>query len=485
MGATEIVKHGIEGENPQAAAFLDLDRTVLDGASGPALTEALRAEGILSDRGSGKLVESLEGVAYRLYDDFGESIASMALARAGAWAARGWPVDAVRRAGERAVGALDHRVAGYVRALLAEHRRDGRVVVLATTTPADLVTPFARQLGFDDVIATRYAEHDGHYTGAIEGPFVWSFGKLAAVRGWAKARGVDLTRSYAYSDSVFDVPLLRAVGHPYAVNADARLAIVAAVQRWPSIRLDAPPGVPKVLGREAYNFLRPFVRPSLVPYARFDIAGVERVPPAGPAILVANHRSYFDPVPLAIVAARCGRPVRFLAKKELFDIPGLGLVGHVLGGIPVDRSGHGSRSLDAAQRVLEAGELLVVLPQGTIPRGHAFFSPVLEGKTGAARLAAKTGAPVIPVGLWGTEAVWPRSARLPRLTNVASPPLVQVRVGEPVALSRKDAAEDTRVVMDAIAALLPALASRPKPPSAEELAATYPPGHGPCGKDDR
>ena len=75
-----------------------------------------------------------------------------------------------------------------------------------------------------------------------------------------------------------------------------------------------------------------------------------------------------------------------------------------------------------------------MLPQGTIPRGYDFFDPVLHGKTGTARLAASTGATVVPVGLWGTEKVWPRSARVPDFTLVRHPPTVTVRVGAPVPL---------------------------------------------------
>ena len=72
-----------------------------------------------------------------------------------------------------------------------------------------------------------------------------------------------------------------------------------------------------------------------------------------------------------------------------------------------------------ATAALRAGEAVIVLPQGTIPRGEAFFDPVLTGKTGAARLAAETGAPVVPIGIWGTEKVWPRSSRC-RMSPICS-----------------------------------------------------------------
>ena len=114
-------------------------------------------------------------------------------------------------------------------------------------------------------------------------------------------------------------------------------------------------------------------------------------------------------------------------------------------------------------------------PQGTIPRGPAFFDPVLKGRWGAARLAAMSGAPVIPVGIWGTEAVWPRNSRLPRVG--LDRPRVQVNVGPPVALGRQDPDEDTTAIMAAIVALLPPEAREHRTPTKEELARTYPPGY--------
>jgi len=117
------------------------------------------------------------------------------------------------------------------------------------------------------------------------------------------------------------------------------------------------------------------------------------------------------------------------------------------------------------------------MPQGTIPRGRAFFDPELKGRWGAARLAAMTKAQVIPVGLWGTEDVWPRSARLPNLLNVLDPPVVRIRVGLPVKLKYKSVDADTRRIMGAIVDLLPDEAKVAREPTAAELAKTLPPGY--------
>jgi len=180
---------------------------------------------------------------------------------------------------------------------------------------------------------------------------------------------------------------------------------------------------------------------------------------------------------MAMVVARTGRTVRFLGKKEVFEAPLLGTLMRALGGIRVDRGTGSDEPLQAAIEALEGGELVGLMPQGTIPRGPAFFDPVLKGRWGAARLAQATGAPVIPIGLWGTEQVWPRNARAPRLFNIIDAPTVTARVGKPVALKHQDLETDTEKIMKAISKLLPREARRPHDPTPQDLAATYPPGY--------
>ena len=313
--------------------------------------------------------------------------------------------------------------------MFEQHRAEGRPLVLATTTPYDLVKPFADRLGLDDVIATRYgvAADGDTYDGTLDGPFVWSAGKLEAVRTWAKEHGVDLRQSWFYSDSVYDTPLLAAVGHPVVVNPDPRMVFMAAARRWPTLNLDVSPGVRKVplVGLElqrAGDGVQPPVAGAVRRTSRSTGSSTSR--PSGPAILVGNHRSYFDPAVMAMVVAKSGRTVRFLGKKEVFDMPILGSIAKAMGGIRVDRGSGSEQPLEAAVAALAGGEMVAIMPQGTIPRGPAFFEPELKGRWGAARLAQLSGAPVIPVGLWGTEKVWPRSARLPNMLNVVDPPHV-------------------------------------------------------------
>ena len=456
----------------KSAAFFDLDRTLLKGASGPIFSAALKEAGIIPDRHIPG-----EGAVFKIFDLFGENLLSMGLTRQAARVATGWSADAVVEAATQAAKLLTGAVAPYARQLMDEHRAAGRPVVLATTSPFDMVKPFADELGLDGVIATTYGrDAEGKYDGTIAGSFVWGTGKLDAVRAYADEHGIDLRDSYAYSDSVFDVPLLSAVGHPVAVNPDAQLRVVAALRRWKVLHLDAPPGVPKMLGVEPWSALRPFMTPLALPFARFDIQGVERIPSEGHGIVVANHRSYFDTAAVGLTVAPSGRPLRFLGKKEVFDAPVVGALARSMGGIRVERGTGSDEPLKAAARALDAGELVAMMPQGTIPRGRAFFEPELKGRWGAARLARMTGAPIIPIGLWGTERVWPRSARIPNVLNVVSPPLVRTRVGPAFTVAGDDLDEDTRRIMDAIVDLLPPEAKVRREPTPEELARTLPAG---------
>jgi putative phosphoserine phosphatase/1-acylglycerol-3-phosphate O-acyltransferase len=192
---------------------------------------------------------------------------------------------------------------------------------------------------------------------------------------------------------------------------------------------------------------------------------------------VFNHRSYFDATAVGYLIAASGRTARFLGKKEVFDVPVAGAVGKAMGGIRVDRGTGSNEPLDRAIEALRGGDMIAMAPQGTIPRGPAFFDPELKGRWGAARLAHMSGAQVIPVGLWGTERVWPRNARVPNVLNVTNPPMITIKMGEPITLKGKSLDADTKLIMKAISALLPPEAHEKRTPTPEELARTYPPGH--------
>ncbi len=452
-----------------AAAFFDLDRTLLGGASGPVISAGMKSAGLLPDRAN-----PLEPVMFGLFNLIGENWPTMMVTRQAARVAKGWSQATVVAVGESVAPQLEAMVLPYARAEIEMHREAGRRLVLATTTPHDLISPLAARLGFDDVIATRYGGDGTTYDGTIDGEFVWGKGKARSVEAFAAAQGLDLGASHAYSDSYYDVPLLSIVGSPHAINPDPRMAAVAALRRWPISWFDVPVGVPKLVGLEPQTALLAVARPELFAFARFRIYGHGRVPSSGPAILVANHRSYFDPIAIAMMLGKVGRPVRFLGKKEVFDAPIVGDLARAMGGIRVDRGTGSDAPIKAAEDALAAGELVAIMPQGTIPRGLDFFDPELKGRWGAVKLAAAAGVPVVPIGLWGTERVWPRSSKVPLVHQLLNPPAITVRVGRPIDFAGDDLDADTKRMMAAITELLPAAARRRHDPTPKELALTMP-----------
>lgn len=457
-----------------AGAFFDLDRTLLPHASGTIYAKYLEAEGLHSGAARIPGAELL----VNLYDLFGETRLNMQVAQHAVKTARGWPVEAVRRAANNAVDDLVANVPGYAKQLLEKHRAAGVKLVIATTSPTVLVAPLAERLGFDGVIGTEWS-HDGTvFDGSTVGDFVWGTKKRDEVVAWAQDNALSLTESYAYSDSYYDGSMLDAVGNPVAVNPDARLAAVAVLHGWEIRNFDAPPGVMKLIGMEMQDWLRPVARSEFVPLASWEFSGVDNIPAEGPVILAFNHRSYFDTVAMNLLIARTGRPCRFLAKRELFENPIIGPIARLAGGIRVDRGTGSATPLQRAVEALNAGEMVAIAPQGTIPRGPAFFDPVLVGRPGAAQLAKDSKAPVVPIGLWGTEQVWPRNQKLPKV-DLRSRPMVSVTVGEPVDVKRRSVDADTKRIMSAISGLLPDEANVARVPTEEELARTYPPGHKP------
>ena len=119
--------------------------------------------------------------------------------------------------------------------LLEQHRHAGRATYIVSASPIELVEPLAKALGMTAGIGTRSAIVDGVYTGELDGPFCYGPGKVEAIEQIARWEGLDLDQCWAYSDSASDLPMLDAVGHPVAVNPDAKLERVAGQRGWPVV----------------------------------------------------------------------------------------------------------------------------------------------------------------------------------------------------------------------------------------------------------
>jgi 1-acyl-sn-glycerol-3-phosphate acyltransferase len=176
-----------------------------------------------------------------------------------------------------------------------------------------------------------------------------------------------------------------------------------------------------------YALAKAVVPPVVRTWVRLDCQGLLHVPRNGPVIVAANHISYFDPLCLGTFVDAAGRQARFLAKSELFDKRVLGWILRNAGQIPVYRE-----TRDAGQALVEAvaamrdGAAVVIYPEGTTTQ-NPDFSP-MKPKSGIARLAALTGAPVVPVGIWGAQVLFARGQIGPfrrgaRVVLRAGPPL--------------------------------------------------------------
>jgi 1-acyl-sn-glycerol-3-phosphate acyltransferase len=147
--------------------------------------------------------------------------------------------------------------------------------------------------------------------------------------------------------------------------------------------------------------------PTIKGWFNWRFEGLEHVPRDGPALVAANHISYFDPLAHAYMLVKAHRKPRFLAKSELYEN---WLLRHLLEGahqIKVVR-GSGDRSpVDNAKKALADGEALVIYPESTVTK-NPDFSPMMRAKTGIARLTLSTGVPVLPMAVWGSQHVWQR-----------------------------------------------------------------------------
>lgn len=177
-----------------------------------------------------------------------------------------------------------------------------------------------------------------------------------------------------------------------------------------------------------YATLKPIAVVIMKALFRLEVHGSHHVPAQGPLLIVANHSSLLDP---PLVGGAAPRQLTFLAKAELFEVPGLGALIRRLGAQPLRREGADPSALRAAQRVLQEGGALLVFPEGT--RGEE--GVLREAKPGAALLAMQTGVPVVPAYVHGSGRAWPRGRRLPR------PVKVVVTFGAPITFERAAGAD--------------------------------------------
>jgi HAD superfamily hydrolase (TIGR01490 family) len=213
----------------RAAAFFDLDKTVLAKSSTLAFGRPFFQGGLINRRAVLKaayaqFVFSLQGADAQQMERLRAQLTEMCT---------GWDVATVHEIVQETLHEIvEPLVYAEAADLIEEHRLAGREIVIVSSSGADVVEPIGEMLGADRVVATRMVAVDGRYTGDIEF-YAYGENKAVAVRELAAAGGYDLADCYAYSDSVTDLPLLAAVGHPTVVNPDRGLRRVAAERGWP------------------------------------------------------------------------------------------------------------------------------------------------------------------------------------------------------------------------------------------------------------
>ncbi|WP_110207426.1 HAD family hydrolase [Nocardioides daejeonensis] len=220
----------------RTAAFFDLDKTIIAKSSALAFSRPFQAGGLISRRAVlrsayAQFVYLVGGADHDQMEKMRQFMSQLTA---------GWDVATVREiVAETLHHIVDPIVYDEAVQLIEEHHLAGRDVIIVSTSGSEVVEPIGAMLGADHVVATRLRIEDGRYTGDID-YYAYAEAKADAVRELAEERGYDLARCYAYSDSVTDVPMLEAVGHPHAVNPDKELRKVAAASGWPVLVFNRP-----------------------------------------------------------------------------------------------------------------------------------------------------------------------------------------------------------------------------------------------------
>jgi len=228
----------------RCAAFFDLDKTVIAKSSALAFGRPFYDGGLISRRAVLKssyaqFVYLVNGADENQMSKMRDYLTEQC---------KGWDVEQVRQiVAETLHDLIDPIIYDEAAALIEEHRAAGRDVVIVSSSGDEVVSAIGELLGVDRVIATQMVVEDGRYTGEIDfyaaGPF-----KATAIAELAEAEGYDLSASYAYSDSITDVPMLECVGHPTAVNPDRGLRRLAIERGWPVLTFRRPVALQRRFG---------------------------------------------------------------------------------------------------------------------------------------------------------------------------------------------------------------------------------------------
>lgn len=421
-------------------AFFDLDRTLIDGFSAKDFVKTRLMSGKFTSK---EIVSQFAGaLSYATSNGNFASLAGLS-----AKGIKGVPEKVFQEVGEEVYqNSLAGKIFEESRALVAAHLAMGHTVAIISAATPYQVEPISRDLGVKIVKCTRMRVEDGLFTGDIIEPACWGEGKAIAGRDLAETYKLDLSKSYFYTDSAEDLPLLEIVGKPRPVNPDTKLSSLAFQNDWPVLRFTeqnsskitnlirtgiasgvivpamingAIKGLTKMSFAEGIETMMATVGDlgTTVAGIKLAIKGEENLWNNRPAVFIINHQSNADPL-IALKLIRSG--ARAIAKKELQSIPILGKILEASGTIFLDRTDKDKaiEAMKPAVESLKSGMSVVIFPEGTRSYDYTLGS----FKKGAFHLAMEAGVPLVPIILKNAHDVMPRGK------NVFNPTLVEVIV---------------------------------------------------------
>ncbi|HFA49001.1 MAG TPA: HAD-IB family hydrolase [Bacteroidetes bacterium] len=440
-----IVKTILEGEGgPHIGAFFDLDRTLIKGFSAKEFFQTRLFSGRMSSK---EIVAQFAGA---LVYAFGNGNFA-GLAAIGAQGVKGVDEKTFIEVGEEVyLKHLADEIYPEARALVAAHMAKGHTVAIVSAATPYQVEPIARDLCIEEVMCTRMEVHNGKFTGRIIEPACWGEGKAHAARELAEKHQLDLAKSYFYTDSAEDMPLLEIVGNPRPMNPDTKLSGIAFKNDWPVYRFndETRPGVTGIvrtglalgslipaalkgilagLGAMSWddgvNSMMASVGDLACKMAGIQVVvkGREHLWSQRPAVFLFNHQSNAD---LFIMAKLLRRDARGVAKQELKNMPIIGQMMQAAGVIFLDRSNREKaiEALKPAVEALKTGTSIIIAPEGT----RSYDYKMGKFKKGAFHLAMQAGVPIVPIVIANAHDAMPRGK------NVFRPTAVQVTVLPPI-----------------------------------------------------
>jgi putative phosphoserine phosphatase / 1-acylglycerol-3-phosphate O-acyltransferase len=440
-----ITREVMEGESgAHIGAFFDLDRTLIKNFSAKEFFQTRLFSGKMT---TNEIVAQFSGVL--VYAMGNGNFAG--LAAVGAQGVKGVNEDIFIKVGEDVYHKhLADEIYPESRALVNAHLAKGHTVAIVSAATPYQVNPIARDLNIHHVICTEMEILDGKFTGNIIEPACWGEGKAVAGMTLAEKYKLDLSKSFFYTDSAADAPLLEIVGNPRPVNPDTKLSALAFRNNWPVFRFndEERPGVtnfvrtglalgslvPAMLSglskgifnmnwQEGINSLMATIGDLVIATAGIELVvkGEQHLWSQRPAVFIFNHQSTAD---IFIVSKLIRKNATGIAKKELKNMPVLGQLMVAAGVIFIDRKNR-EKAIEAmkpAVDVLKNGTSIIIFPEGTRSKDYKLGA----FKKGAFHMAMEAGVPIVPVIIRNAHDAMPLGTNVFRaaaIEVIAKPPI--------------------------------------------------------------